>query len=202
MTNGAQPTIGAFLLPVGFGKGDEGALLDPVLASLRVAAAAMGGNVIWPEVRREVATRLAEILDVDISDVVVEAWEKAQEFREYTDPELHPPDETIMTELAEHTIEVDYHPLLEFLLNDNALPAVQLDIILSLIVKGLILKIRDGKVREMTAGSIIGQGRLETAGLTILEKQTEEILLPRARKVETPSDAPQPPSAPPSGLRG
>jgi hypothetical protein len=68
--------------------------------------------------------------------------------------------------------------------NGAALPNVQLDIILSLVVKGLILKIRDGKVREVTAGSIMGRGRLETAGLTILEKQTEEVLLPRRRKVK------------------
>jgi hypothetical protein len=199
MTSGALPTIGAFLLPVGF---DEGESLDPILVPLRIGAASIGLNIPWSEVRREVGARLAEILDVKVSDVVTSAWEKAQEFREYADPQAHPPDETILTELAEHTIDVDFHPSLEFLMNDRPLPGIQLDITLSLTIKGLILKIRDGKVREMTAGSIIGRGKLETAGLTILEKQTEEILLPRGRQVETPSEPTQLPSALPSGLPG
>jgi len=189
MTSGALPTIGAFLLPVGF---DEGESLDPVLVPLRIGAASIGLNIPWSEVRREVGARLAEILDVKLSDVVVSAWERAQDFREYADPEAHPPDETILTELAEHTIDIDFHPSLELLVNDRPLPGIQLDITLSLTIKGLILKIRDGKVREMTAGSIMGRGKLETAGLTILEKRTAEILLPRGREVEIPSEAPEP----------
>jgi hypothetical protein len=104
MTNGVPTTIGSFLLPVGFGQGDPGDALDPILAPLRVAASAIGGNGVWSEVRQEVAKRLAEILDIELSDIVVAAWEKAQEFRGYADPEQHPPDETIMTELAEHTV--------------------------------------------------------------------------------------------------
>lgn len=186
----APPTVGSFLLPAGFAGGEEGDFLDPVLASLAIAAAAIGGSVAWSEVRSEIAAQIAEVLAIDISDVVVAAWEKAEEFREYADPEAHPPDETIVTQLAEHTIDVDFHPSLELVLNDQALPGIALDVFLSLALKGLILKVRGGRVREMSVGSIVARGRLETAGLTILEKESEEIHLPRTRGSDTPPDAP------------
>lgn len=132
----------------------------------------------WGAVLREVAARTAELLDIELSDLVVGAWQKSEELARYADPERTPSDETVVTEIAESTVELDYHPSLTVLVNAARLPDVALDIDLSLTVKGLSLTIRGGEIRRMRTGSMEASGRISVAGATIVARESEPIFLP------------------------
>lgn len=183
MSSAPPITIAGFLAPSGSFDDAVWGRLEPALTPLRIAVGALSEKFPWSSVKEEIGTKITGLLDVEISDVVAAAWSKAQELREYADPEKHPPEETVITELAEHTIKADYHPSLEFLVNGRELPGIQLDVLLSLVVKGLIVTIRGGELREIKSCTIAGKGKLEIAGVPILERESEPFELPGRKRL-------------------
>lgn len=165
----------------------------PAWDQLEVAmgAAAKIAGLRWGPVVREVARRTNELLDLELADLVVGAWEKAGELGEYADPEKTPPGETVVTEMGEHSIDLEYHPSLSVLVNEARLPDLSLDIELSLIVKGMILTLRGGEIRRMRSGSMEATGSIEAAGVTIVERESEPVELPGEWLAE--GETPDPP---------
>jgi hypothetical protein len=184
------PTIGTFLLRAG----GENSLSEHYEQLLAGKGASALRRIPWGPLNKEIGAKVAELLDIEISEVIESAWAKGDELLRYANPEEYPPDETIITELAEHTIETDYHPSLEIMVNEQKLPEIQLDVFLSLTIKGLILKIQGGKIRELGTGSIDGKGRLEVAGTVILQRESGPIQLPGSRALDTGYTDGQPPS--------
>lgn len=165
-------TVADFVLPADFA---EGTALDPVLARLKNAAP--GAQAIpWSQVAKKLATRIAETLDVPIVGVIADAWAKAPDLGS-----VHrgAPGEPITTELGKHSLDLDYHPSFELVVSGASCPEIGLDIVLSLTLKGLIVKLQDGKLLGVTAGWASGRGTMACGDVTIVEKRTEEMALLR-----------------------
>lgn len=80
--------------------------------------------------------------------------------------------------MAEHTIKSEHKPYIEILINDKSVGKIDFNINISLTLKGIILKIRDGKIQEIQTGSCKGKGTIKCENFVILEKETESISLP------------------------
>ncbi len=135
-------------------------------------------TIKWPVALNEITKKVRDLLSISVIDIMVKAWNKYRELLKYTDKEKYPPDVSVLVPLAEHTIKSEHKPYLEILINDKAVSRIDFDINISLILKGIILKIQDGKIKEIKTGSCKGKGNVKLEDFVIMEKETESISLP------------------------
>ncbi len=132
----------------------------------------------WPVALDCVAEKIADLLNIAIPDIMVMAWKKYRILLAYTDSKKYPPGEVSLVPLAEHTISSEHHPFLEILINNQPFGKIEFHISVSLALESAILKIQDGKIMAVTAGTCKGKGTIECENLLIMEKQTQPISLP------------------------
>ena len=122
--------------------------------------------------------QVSELLNIDVGTILGSAWSKYEEFLEYRDQEKYPPEEIVLVPLAEHTIISEHAPCLRPQINKVSLGEIKFDISLELALKGVILKIQNGKIMEATLGSCEGKGSVKHGDFSILERQTEPFSVP------------------------
>ena len=144
---------------------------------LKEAVAKLPG-LEWGPVAREIEAKIGEILDVDILGVLLGGWRKYRQLQEYRDTTKHPPEETILLSLAEHAISSSHHPKIDILAGEAPIAHLEFTITLALKLEGVVLKVRGGKIREISAGRCHGKGTLECAGVPLVERETERFELP------------------------
>jgi hypothetical protein len=124
----------------------------------------------WPEILHTALDRLDALLDIGLSDILAGAWKKCVALQEYADPAKHPPEEVCMLPLTEHVLKSEHHPYLEVLLGEQALGRIDFDLVLMLTLKGVVLRIQDGRIKGIAAGQCKGEGRLACEGVELLKE--------------------------------
>jgi hypothetical protein len=132
----------------------------------------------WPVALNEITKKVGDLLDISVIDIMVKAWNKYRELLKYTDKEKYPPDMSVLVPLAEHTIKSEHKPYLEILINEKPAGKIDFNINISLTLKGMILKIQDGKIKEIKTGSCKGKGNVKLEDFVIMERETDSISLP------------------------
>lgn len=150
----------------------------PRVVSLRGTILRDAKVVGWPATWSEIVGKMKDLLDIGIPEIMVSAWNKYQILLKYLDRKKYGPDETFLVPLAEHTIRSVHRPFIEVLINDQSVGKIQFGIDLSLHLKGIILKIQDGKIKEILTGSCKGKGILKCEDLIIMERETDSVPLP------------------------
>jgi hypothetical protein len=132
----------------------------------------------WPIAFQIIIEKIADILDIGILDIMVMTWKKYGILLKYADSEKCPPGETFLVPLVDHTIKSEHCPSIEILINGKPVGKINFHITISLIIEGIILKIQDGKIKEITTGACKGKGCVMCENIVILEKKTLPICLP------------------------
>ena len=136
----------------------------------------------WSSVFPKILEKSKELLDFELPELLARVWRKHLELQEYRDKEKHPPDETCLVPLVEHTISSDHEPSVEITLKSKLMDipsmTVPFKILLSLTLEGVVLKIRDGKIRAFQIGTCKGSGSIGCAGLTLLAFEEKRYALP------------------------
>lgn len=122
----------------------------------------------------EIITKIGEALDVGLDELFASGWKKYEEIQVYADPALHPPEETILVPLADHTVQSSHNPRVELRIKDMLIGSISLDVQLALALEGVVLKIQAGRIREIRAGSGRAAGKLE---IVLTSKVGEKSLL-------------------------
>jgi hypothetical protein len=135
-------------------------------------------GIRWPVAFSEITKKIEDLLDISVTDIMVSAWNKYRELQKYADSKQYSPDETFLVPLAEHTIKSEHHPYMEVLVNEKTIGKINFDICISLSLKGLILKIKGGRIREILTGSCKGKGSIKCENYLLMEKKTRDIPLP------------------------
>jgi hypothetical protein len=148
------------------------------LSSLKEKLAKEAPAINWTLAFSGIMDKVNDLLDVGIPDILVLAWNKHGMLRKYLDKGKYPPNETVMAHLAEHTIKSVHQPYIEIWISDRNLGKIDFNINLTLTIKGAILKIQDGSIKEICTGSCKGKGILSCEEFIIIEKETESISLP------------------------
>jgi hypothetical protein len=137
-------------------------------------------RVKWPVVFDMVIGKISDITDIKVIDIIGAAWSKYRSLLKYLDRGKYPPGETYLVALAEHTIKSEHHPCIDILINNETVGTIKFDIAVSFTLEGIVLKIRDGKIREVLTGTCRGQGTFKCEDCVILEKKIDAIPLPGA----------------------
>jgi hypothetical protein len=132
----------------------------------------------WPWVRDLVAEKARDVLNLNVVDVLAEAWKKYAEIEKYADRQKYGPEESILVPLAEHTVGSKHHPYVEILLHEKSIGRVEFDLEFSLTLEGFVLKIQDGIIREIQTGSAKGGGKLTLGTVTLLKRETKPVEFP------------------------
>ena len=135
-------------------------------------------RIPWGGVLHNIRERFEALLDVPLSDILVGAWNKYRILLKYVDKEKYPPEEVIMVPLVDHTIESEHHPYLEFLLNEKSIGKIEFQITIAVTLEGFVLKIQDGRIREILTGNCKGKGTIQCENAVLLERESAPISLP------------------------
>ncbi len=148
------------------------------MKSLKERLSTDAKEIRWPMAFSEVIKKINDLLNIRILDILAAAWDKYRDLLKYADRNKYSPDETFFVQLAEHSIKSEHHPYIEILINDRPLTKIDFEIVASLALKGIVLKIQDGKIKEILAGSCTGKGIIKCEKFLLLEKETESFPLP------------------------
>jgi hypothetical protein len=148
------------------------------VSAVKEVLAKQAKGVRWDVINEQIFEKIADLLAIGIPDILVAAWNKYQILLKYLDRAKYPPNETFLVPLAEHCITSEHHPYLEILVNDQPVGQIGFDIKVTLTLAGIILKIRDGKIKEIFTGTCKGKGTISCNGIVILEESTEFVQLP------------------------
>jgi len=161
---------------------DENSLLASLKASLIKAAAGQqwSGQVAW-----NAQDNLDELLDVDLQEVLIGAWNKSTILRKYLDVQRYPPDKTFMIHLSEHSIRSEHRPYLEVSINGLS-GKLEFRLVLELKVKGFKLKIRGGEIHEILSGECRIKATFSCGPALLWMTETGTISLPGSIKLEPP----------------
>lgn len=162
--------------------GDDGARpkvdASKAASSLRKTLSQEAGNIRWDLVSDVLVEKLAELLNVKLVDVLVLAWTKYDALAEFADPVRHPPQETDLVPLAEHTVRSQHQPYLEVLMDNRPVGRLTFDVTVALTLRGFLLQIQDAKIRAIQTGSCQGHACVALEKVVIYEKTFDEIPLP------------------------
>ena len=139
--------------------------------------------ISWSLIPAEFNLKVGELLNIDLADILVRAWMKYQALKDYTDTGKHLPEETILLPLGEHTIVSEQRPYIEIFLNETRLTTIDFVISLSLVLKGIILKIQGGRITEILTGSYQGKGSISCENQVLFEGENKSMVLPGSIKL-------------------
>ena len=129
-------------------------------------------TIKWPAAMPDLTSKVAELFNVELPDLLVSSWKKARELQEALEESRKSPEEVIVLDLAEHEITNEYHPNIEIRIAGVPLSekiVFKVQIVTAL--KGINLKIQAGTITEIQAGSCDFEGKIKYEDLTIAEKK-------------------------------
>ena len=141
-------------------------------------------GVKWISSMPDLAPKVCELLDIKIPDVLLAAWKKVEDLKAVLEKSKQTPDETIYLELAEHTINSEHKPSIDVKIKSATVKKLERVIQIGFKLKGFVLKIQNGGIREMQTGHCEAKGTIKYGGLTIAEKKLEPIKLPFSIPIE------------------
>ncbi len=122
--------------------------------------------------------RLDALLDIDIKAILVGAWSRTREIRDYGERSRKEPTKEFLVSLAEHVVRSQHRPYLEIVINGNPDGRITFDVDAKLKLEGFQLVIRDGRILAVTTGSCEGSGEARLEGIIIMEQTGRRIQLP------------------------
>ena len=132
-------------------------------------------EVPWPALRQTLLERLAEQLDIPCSGLLLAAWKKHEELREFADAAKHPLGEVNRVNLIDHEVEYDYPVTLDVSLGSLRFSPVQLHLHVKLELEGVKLTIRDAKIIAVTPGSCRATAELTMSEAVLLNAESKSV---------------------------
>src|SRR6266852_6065144 len=135
-------------------------------------------GIKWTAAMPDLASKVCELLDIKIPNILVAAWKKAKELQTVLEKSKATPDEVVCLELTEHNINSEHKPSLDVRIKGATVKKIELGVQLGFKLKGFVLKIQNGGIKEMQTGHCEARGTIKYGTLAIAEKKLEPIKLP------------------------
>lgn len=133
--------------------------------------------VQWKIIEGEIRKKTLEALKVDAVGLLTSAWSKYKSLSDFVEKGTSV-GKTAHLPLAEHSITAEMHPNLEIQLGRLLTKRIVFDVELELKLKGLVLKIENGKIVEVEGGSCEGSGEIKVQEHSLVHKSFGPIHLP------------------------
>lgn len=124
----------------------------------------------WVAGKRELTSKLCEVLDIAVPDVLFQFWEKSDEINAAIADSRESPGEMIDIELVDHDLEGIWKPSIEVKIGRAAeLQAfeIPLTIALKCTVEGIKLRIENGAIARILAGVCVLSGEFKLGDLVL-----------------------------------
>jgi hypothetical protein len=135
-------------------------------------------SIKWTAAMPDLAAKVCELLDIKVPNLFVAAWKKAKELQTVLEKSKATPDEIVYLELTEHSINSEHKPSLDVRIKGATVKRIELGVQLGFKLKGFVLKIQNGGIKEMQTGHCEAKGTIKYGTLMIAEKKLEPIKLP------------------------
>lgn len=126
----------------------------------------------------DIAAKVGELLDVPIPSIFLASWSKADALKDILEESKRNPEAIMDLELAQHTINSEHRPSIEVRIHNAAVKRIEFTLRLVFSLKGCVLRVQNGVIREMRAGTCDVKGLMEYGGVTILEKKVAPLQFP------------------------
>lgn len=130
----------------------------------------------WHAVAEAIQAKASELLDKDILELITDAWQKYNVLSDLA-AETVSGNETALFPLGEHAIHSELHPYLEIRAGGGSYRLV-LDVSADIELKGLMLKIEQGRIMSISSGSCQGSGEIKWKSLSLLKREFKPVQLP------------------------
>src|SRR6476646_10673552 len=135
-------------------------------------------TIKWPAAMPDLASKIGELFNVELPELLVSSWKKARELQEALEGSRKSPEEVIVLDLAEHEITNEYHPYIEIRIAGMPLPKkIEFKVQIVTALKGINIKIQAGTIKEIHASSCDIEGKIKYEDLTIAQKKVGPIEL-------------------------
>jgi hypothetical protein len=136
-------------------------------------------GIKWIKAAPDLLKKICELLNIEIPDLFIAAWEKEKVIKEALLKSKQSPGKTIEIELAEHTIESELNPYIEIRIQGIPTPKkIKFKVQVSFNLKGFILEIQKGAVTEILPLSCEVTGTFKCEEILLAKKDFEPIKLP------------------------
>jgi hypothetical protein len=142
------------------------------------------GRIQWKASMPDVVAKIGKLLDIPISDGWITSWKKAKEVNKALQDSEKAPNDTIELELGDHTIKTTLHPYISVEIGKLVKQKIEFNVVLSCKLKGFILIIRGGAIREIATVECVADGTIDYDGLVLAKHELAPIRLPEKILVE------------------
>lgn len=129
------------------------------------------------------ARNLKPLLQIDLADIFVAAWNKSGTLRQHLDKSAHSPGKEIFLQLAEHKIVSTHRPHVSLMKDGAELTRVEFEVAIELGLQGAVLRLLDGAIQDVQTGRVKGKGTVKCFGAVIVEKEIQPTAIPGTVKI-------------------
>jgi hypothetical protein len=119
----------------------------------------------------QVAVVAHGLLDLDLGDLVAAGWRKQGQLAAAARRTAANPGSSEVVELATHQVSSAHHPSVELLVNDVHVATVTFDLEVELIIKALVVTVRDGHVVSLHTGACDVAATLAAEGIQLASRR-------------------------------
>ena len=129
------------------------------------------------------ARNLKSLLQIDVSDIFVTAWNKSGTLRQHLEKSAHSPGKEIFLQLAEHKIASTHKPHVALMKDGVEIARVEFEAAIELVLQGAVLRLLDGAIQDVQTGKVKGKGSVKCFGAVIVEKEIQPKAIPGTLKI-------------------
>ena len=129
------------------------------------------------------ARNLKSLLQIDVTDVFLTAWNKSATLRQYLEKSARTPGKEIFLQLAEHKITSTHRPHVALMKDGAEIGRVEFEASIELVLQGAVLRLLDGAIQDVQTGRVKGKGTVKCLGAIIVQKEIEQTAIPGTLKI-------------------
>src|SRR6185369_8100404 len=122
-------------------------------------------GVEWIASKQDVVTKMAEVLDLELPDLLVNFWEKSDEIKAALKESTESPEEITDLGLVDHSVEGSLEPYLELRVGKFPPYKIEFTVDLECTLRGVVLRIKNGAIVQIVLGSCEVEGTLKHGDL-------------------------------------
>ena len=139
-----------------------------------VAVAAHIGPFDWTGVQE----RVADLLDVNVADVLAGGWRTCTEVRKRIAESRLDPSRTVLVHLGRHTIASEHHPSIEVRSEGRRVAELVFPVAVEFDIDAVELTLRAGAVVQARTGEVRATGIVKLEDAVLFERESAPLPLP------------------------
>lgn len=129
---------------------------------------------------------LMTALDIALDDVLGQAWSGWHDMIKYADPQQTPPEDVNVVPITNHTIESEYKPEVDVVVNGVTVHTFPFHVSVTLKVQGGNLVVQRGMIQEIRLAGLKLGGAIKLRDRILLEKDVADIDVPGVMRLARP----------------